>query len=56
MKSYNLLIVALVIIAGLALIFFMNRKNAKDRKSINPDTDEIVTEEQHDQQRRADKS
>lgn len=56
MTSYNLLIVVLVIVAGIALIFFMNRKNRKDRKSINPDADEIVSEEHHDQQRRADKS
>jgi hypothetical protein len=56
MKSYNLLIVALVIIVGITLIFLMNRKNARDRKSINPDSDEIVSEEHHDQQRRTDKS
>lgn len=56
MRAYNLVIVTLVIVAAIGLIVFLNWKNSKDRRSVNPDKADIVEEEHHDQQRRSDKS
>ncbi|SJZ97918.1 hypothetical protein [Sediminibacterium ginsengisoli] len=44
----NIGIIVVVIVLALALLFFLTRKNMKDRKELNPDAQDAMEEEKAD--------
>lgn len=45
MENFNVATVVFVIIVGIALIIFINVRNNKDKKEIDPSSQDAVTEE-----------
>ena len=56
MSSDNLWVLVLGIIAAVALIVFLNVKNQKDKKDMNPDADDAVEEKRMDGERDKEKT
>jgi len=50
MEEVNIAVIVFVIIAALVLIFFLIRKNQKDKKSLNPDAQDAVDEEKTEEE------
>ena len=51
MNTTDILIIGLVVLAGIALLVFMNVKNKKDRKKlINPQSTDPVEEQKTEQE------
>jgi len=50
MDEMNVAAIVLVIIAALVLVVFLVKKNQKDKKGLNPDAQEAVTEEKTEQE------
>ncbi len=55
MTSQNIMIVVVLIIVAVAFLAFLIWKNQKDKKLINPDAQDAVTDEEIDQTRNEDK-
>lgn len=45
MENLNITTVVIVVIIGLALVIFVTVRNQKDKKELNPDAPDAVTEE-----------
>lgn len=56
MEIANIITIALVGIAALVLVAFLIWKNQKDKKTLNPDAEDSVTETIMDQERAKDKN
>ena len=54
MEYVNTTTIAIVIILGLALIVFVTVKNHKDKKDLNPDSQNVVEEEKTDAEHKRD--
>lgn len=54
MSNTGILIIAITGVAVLALLIFVNIRNKKDRKSLNPDASDLVEETRGDKERRKD--
>lgn len=52
MSTINIFIIALTVIVVLAVLLFINIKNKKDRKSMNPDSQDAVEETHGDKERK----
>lgn len=55
MDYINTPVVVIVILLGLALIVFVTVRNQKDKKGLNPDSQEAVEEERTDAEHDRDK-
>lgn len=49
MENLNITTIVIVVIIGLALIVFVTVRNQKDKKELNPDAPDAVTEEKTDE-------